>query len=284
MMIQFRTLLVLAVTPIILIAQSPMPKIGSPAPRIAIAEFVTGDSTSTTTFKKKNVVLEFWATWCAPCIGAIPHLNELSDKFADRNVAFVSISAEDRPVVSKFLKNHVMKSYVVLDSLRATHKAYGIEGIPQTFLIDSKGVLRWHGSPGALTEEALGTFLKSGVISTKPSNSIFSLPTDVKNSLIFLSISPSQQVSSSTGSMLSKQHGDTTEVLFRGGTVSNFVSKLLGIPETRITTAGEMPEFPIDVTIRSSCGLSDSLLRVRALESVSDIFRITKTTQIQKTR
>src|SRR3990172_4728840 len=278
---QFRALLFLAFIPFVLIAQTPGPTIGSPAPRIAIAEFITGDATSATP-KGKNIVLEFWATWCAPCIGAIPHLNELSEKFSDRNVAFLSISAEDRSVVSKFLKNHAMKSYVVLDSLRATHKAYGIEGIPQTFLIDSKGVLRWHGNPTTLTEEALSAFLETDVISLKPSRSIFSIPTDDQNSLIFLSVTPSERVSNPAGSMLSRQHGDTTEILLRGGTVTGFVSRLLGIPETRITTEGEMPDFPIDLTIRSSWGLSDSLLRVRALESISDVFRMARTIETQK--
>src|SRR5947199_3428540 len=50
----------------------------------------------------KVVVLEFWATWCAPCIGAIPHLNQLANEFKDRGVAFLAVTDDDKDRLKPF--------------------------------------------------------------------------------------------------------------------------------------------------------------------------------------
>ena len=68
-------------------AQTATPKVGDPAPPLFLETIlVPAQTTSPTweTLKGKAVVLEFWATWCAPCVEQIPHLNELADKLAGK--------------------------------------------------------------------------------------------------------------------------------------------------------------------------------------------------------
>jgi len=62
----------------------------------------------------KAVVLEFWATWCAPCVAAIPHLNELATQFKDRPVVFLSVSDETPSVVEAFLQKHPIDGWSAL--------------------------------------------------------------------------------------------------------------------------------------------------------------------------
>src|SRR5215471_21366282 len=61
--------------------------------------------------KGKVVVLEFWATWCGPCVAAIPHLNELADKFKEEPIQFIAVTSEDEKVVRRFLRNKPLHAW-----------------------------------------------------------------------------------------------------------------------------------------------------------------------------
>lgn len=87
------------------------------------------------------LVIEFWATWCGPCVAQIPRWNALAEKFKGR-LQFVAITAEDPEVVSEFLKERQMAGWVALDLDGAVHDSYGVETVPRTFLVDARGVVR----------------------------------------------------------------------------------------------------------------------------------------------
>jgi uncharacterized protein (TIGR03435 family) len=105
--------------------------------------------------KGKVVVLEFWATWCGPCIAAIPHLNEMADQFKDQPVQFIAITDEKEALIAPFLKKKPMHAWVGLDTDRSMFKDYGIGGIPHTVVVDQEGKIAAITHPSMLTAQHL---------------------------------------------------------------------------------------------------------------------------------
>lgn len=127
-------------------------ELGQPAAPLKIAEWVKGKPVDLAAAKDKQiVVVEFWATWCPPCVKSIPHLTELQKKFAD--VSFVGVTTEKADVVKKFVTKmgDKMDYSVAIDEDGKTSegymKAFGINGIPHAFIVDKLGRVVWHGHP-----------------------------------------------------------------------------------------------------------------------------------------
>jgi len=109
------------------------------------------------TFAGKTVVLEFWGTWCGPCVAAIPHLNELAEATADEDVAFLSVTFEDTGIIEDFLEKLPMESWVGHDTDRTMVDAFGVRGWPTTFIVRD-GVVLERTHPTGLTLESLRGF------------------------------------------------------------------------------------------------------------------------------
>ncbi len=124
------------------IADPDGPKIGSAPPELKLSGTLHGPPAADISWPKlkgKVVVLEFWATWCGPCVRAIPHLNELADKFKDQPVVFLSVTSENEDVVRLFLKSHPMKSWVGLDDYESLKTGFHVMGIPHAVIVDAQG-------------------------------------------------------------------------------------------------------------------------------------------------
>jgi len=137
-------------------------EIGSPAPALEIGSWIKNGPVDLAAGKGKTIyVLEFWATWCGPCLESIPHLTELQKKYRDKGVVIVGISDEPASVVKPFVEKMGAKmDYVVaVDRREATSRnymgAFQIEGIPHAFVIDKSGVIAWHGHPQAGLDSVL---------------------------------------------------------------------------------------------------------------------------------
>ncbi|MER3524203.1 MAG: hypothetical protein C4326_09090 [Ignavibacteria bacterium] len=204
------------------------PEIGALAPAIVVRECVSGELSGSQPFRDKTVILEFWATWCAPCIGAIPHLNDLAARFARNDVVFVFITAEPRNVVETFLTRKPIRGSVALDAtddgVGKTHRAFGVQAIPVTFFIDKQGRLRWRGHPTDLTESLLETYLATGNVppsrvgTTEP-RPLTSIP---ENAFIVLVVNPAKTISPDPkaygrGIFMRRRVWDTTEIAYRSG-------------------------------------------------------------------
>jgi len=116
-------------------------------------------------FNDKFIVLEFWATWCAPCLDAVPHINDLQSKFkSNSDLIFISITDESPEKVAKTLNRIDFNSIVISDQTKKTHRELGVEkdgvmAIPITILIDKNGIVRWKGNPQELNESILKDFI-----------------------------------------------------------------------------------------------------------------------------
>jgi thiol-disulfide isomerase/thioredoxin len=132
--------------------------LGNPAPEIGIEKLLqapTGAKADLASLRGKVIVLEFWATWCAPCVAAMPHLNDLADKFRDQAVQFIAITDEEQAVVERFVRRREIRGWIGLDTNRATFKAYSVNPIPHTVVVDQRGRLAAITEPNGLTEDVL---------------------------------------------------------------------------------------------------------------------------------
>lgn len=134
------------------------PRLGEPAPVLAFEETLNGSADGDTEWaglEGKATVLEFWATWCAPCVQAIPHLNELADDLSEHHIRFISITDEEQRIVAPFLESIPISGLVGLDLDRSVFTDYGVQAIPATFLVDREGVIQAVTNAHDLTREHL---------------------------------------------------------------------------------------------------------------------------------
>jgi len=95
-------------------------------------------------FTEKVTVVNFWATWCPPCIEEIPSLNRLQEKMQDRPFELISINyAEDKQAVSRFMEKVKVDFPVLLDRSGATAHRWSVISYPSTFVIDRQGKFRY---------------------------------------------------------------------------------------------------------------------------------------------
>ena len=117
---------------------------GKPSPQFAY-ENHKGGNTSLSDLKGKYVYIDVWATWCAPCRREIPHLQELEEKYKNKNIAFVSISVDKEKDHDKWKQmvkdNELGGIQLIADNNWESDfiKAYDIISIPRFILIDPKG-------------------------------------------------------------------------------------------------------------------------------------------------
>jgi cytochrome c biogenesis protein CcmG/thiol:disulfide interchange protein DsbE len=117
------------------------PRIGSAAP-----DFTVQDSDRKVVldqFRGQIVVLNFWATWCPPCVEEMPSLVEMQRRMKAKGVTVVAVSIDvDESAYHQFVKEHGVNLLTVRDPDEKTPKLYGTHGWPETYIIDRGGVVR----------------------------------------------------------------------------------------------------------------------------------------------
>ncbi len=117
------------------------PRVGSAAP-----QFTVRDSDRTVTlsqFKGQVLVLNFWATWCPPCVEEMPSLVQMQARMKAKGVTVLAISVDvDESNYRRFLKDHNVDLLTVRDPDQKTAGLYGTFKFPETYIIDRNGVMR----------------------------------------------------------------------------------------------------------------------------------------------
>ncbi len=125
------------------VAQNPdLPKPGTSAPPIQFDRLLQAPPGATATLAAlhgKVVVLEFWATWCAPCVAEIPVLNSLRTATDPGKVVFLAVADQDAATVQPFLKTHPIDGWIGLDTEGKVFHSYGVEVRPATVVIGPNG-------------------------------------------------------------------------------------------------------------------------------------------------
>ena len=110
------------------------------------ADFTVQDGTEKVTlsqFRGQVVVLNFWATWCPPCVEETPSMVQMQQRMKDKNVKVFAISIDvDENAYNRFLKQYGINYLTVRDPERKVSDMYGTFGWPETYIIDQKGVIR----------------------------------------------------------------------------------------------------------------------------------------------
>ena len=236
---------------------------------------------STTSLKNKVIIIDFWATWCAPCIAGMPHFNALAKHFNNNpKIAFATITNEEKNKVQTFFNRtkKIFAGYTLLDYHSTTTNKYKVQSIPQSFVINQSGEIKWKGNPSDLTTLIIDSILinpfytfqeETAQIPASPKY----LPHS-KNSKMKIILSESADTSSkqNASSNLFTKKGDFIKVEYLRWYLLDFLEILFKKnKESRFVIQGNSKkDFKIDITFNVG-GTIDSSFANKYLPSVPNI-------------
>jgi peroxiredoxin len=118
-------------------SRSRLPRVGSVAPEFKV------ENVTLSQFRGQVVVLNFWATWCAPCVQELPSLVEMQRRMQLKGITVLAISVDvDEKAYRQFLKDHKVNLLTVRDPSGKISALYGTFKFPETYVLDRNGVLQ----------------------------------------------------------------------------------------------------------------------------------------------
>ena len=137
---------------------------GKPAPGLWLDGFINADGNPAAdgSLRDRIVVVDFWATWCGPCLKGIPKMNDLAQKYAPRGVIVLGVctSSSGQEQMPQTVRQHNILYPVARDPSRRTEAAWNISFYPTYGVVDRNGVLRAMGLSSSRVEDAVEELLK----------------------------------------------------------------------------------------------------------------------------
>ena len=129
------------------------------APDFTFTDLVTGKTIKLSDLRDKPVYLNFWATWCPPCVKELPHIQSKYEKYKDR-IHFLAISVDsEQEAPAQFISSKGYTFTVGYGNEREISRAYNIEAIPASYIIGSDGTIKAQ-IVGSMDEADLESFLQ----------------------------------------------------------------------------------------------------------------------------
>lgn len=132
--------------------------------QIKVSEFIQYSKTASTN-NNKLIFIDFWATWCGPCITAKEHLGVLQKQFPS-DFYVVSLTQENPLTVERFLKKKPTDLAIAIDYYGETFKKYGVRALPEGILLNAEGKVLWQGGAPDLKKEIVSKFLRKQTTKT----------------------------------------------------------------------------------------------------------------------
>ncbi len=116
---------------------------------------ISGDTVDTRSMQGKIIVINIWSLWCGPCLAELPGLNEIVEKYKDKNVEFIALTLEKKESINKFLnQDHIFLFKIIPDAKNIFYRQLDSFGFPRTMIIDQKGIIRKVFSGGVNSKQA----------------------------------------------------------------------------------------------------------------------------------
>jgi thiol-disulfide isomerase/thioredoxin len=142
-----------------------MDLVGAFAPAWIDLETVSGSFPPTLgAVRGRVVLLDFWATWCAPCRVVVPKLDALQARYGAQGLSVLGVSTEDARDVADFAQRTTLRYPIAVDKRAATSRSYGVLSLPTLVVIDKRGIVRdvaigYDSSEDARLDSAIRTLL-----------------------------------------------------------------------------------------------------------------------------
>ena len=116
---------------------------GGPAPSFTLAA-LTGQQAALSQYKGQVVMVNFWATWCGPCQQEMPLLDQMYKKYKPAGFTLIGVNVDkEAPAVRELMARKPVSFPVLLDPANQVSKAYHVDEMPSSVLIDRKGEIRY---------------------------------------------------------------------------------------------------------------------------------------------
>jgi peroxiredoxin len=125
------------------------PQVGDEMPAFGAPSLTTGDTITLASLRGKPLVVNLWATWCAPCRHEMPYLQSLYDRYRDQGLQMVGITVDGRSAVAQargFLEETGVTYLQLHDPAMRSTDVFRVIGLPATYVVDAEGRIRFAGN------------------------------------------------------------------------------------------------------------------------------------------